>query len=180
MEIAKQNDGKLKKTDPNVLTAEEQNFLVELVDPLNAGDTEYLAAQGARCGLRLDDVVYIMEWVQNQGCHWLSCQDSGLSEVQGAKIFRNPKVRKIINGAAKLGLCNGTSALKEELEDYFSQRLRNPFMPEALRDNAAVQLAKLKGFYPKEDNGGKGGAMVQINLVNPYSEAIEIKGESVE
>ncbi len=179
MEMVKKQPGSLTKKDPNALSDAERNFLSELTDPLNTGDLEYLSAQGARCGLRPDDVAYIMEWVQNQGCHWLSCQESGLSEVEGARIFRNPKVRKIINGAAELGLCNGTSALKDELEDYFSQRLRNPFMPEALRDSAAVQLAKLKGYYPKEDNGGKGGAIVQINLVNPYTDVLDVKGEEV-
>lgn len=179
MNLVKKDNGAMTKQDANALTETEQTFLTELVDPLNTGDLEYLSSQGARCGLRPDDVAYIMEWVQNQGCHWLSCQESGLSEVEGARIFRNPKVRKIINGAAKLGLCNGTSALKDELEDYFSQRLRNPFMPEALRDSAAVQLAKLKGYYPKEDTGGKGGAVVQINLVNPYTDVVEVKGEEI-
>ncbi len=168
----------LQKQNASLLPA-EMNFLTELVDPLNEGDTKYLTEVGAKCGLRPADVEYIMEWVQNQGCHWLSCQETGLSEVEGARIFRNPKVRGIINAAAKMGLCNGTSALKEEIEDYFSQRLRNPFMPEALRDSAAVQLAKLKGYFPKDDGGGKGGAVVQINITNPYAEAIEVKGEEV-
>ena len=173
MELAK------KSSNAVALTPPEQTFLTELLDPLNVGDTAYLTAVGAKCGLRESDVAYIMEWVLNQGCHWLCCQEAGLSQMDGAQAFRNPKVRKIINEAAKQGLCNGTSALKDELEDYFSQRLRNPFMPEAVRDNAAVQLAKLKGYYPKEE-GGKGSAMVQINLVNPYPDAVEIKGESVE
>ena len=64
-----------------------------------------------------------------------------------------------------------TSAMKEELEDYFSQRIRNPFLPEAVRDNAADKLAKLKGFYP--DGAGKGGgqANVQINFINPYAKS---------
>jgi hypothetical protein len=179
MELTKTQENRMAQTDPTALSAEEQKFLSELLDPLNAGDLPYLSAQGAKCGLRPDDVAYVCEWVLNQGCHWLSCQESGLSEVEGARIFRNPKVRRIINGAAKLGLCNGTSALKEEIEDYFSQRLRNPFMPEALRDNAASQLAKLKGYYPKEDNGGKGGAVVQINITNPYADSIEIEGKEV-
>jgi hypothetical protein len=171
MELAKQS-----KKQELILTKSEENFLTALTDPFVNEDLKNLTEVGGLCGLRPDDVAYIMEWVVHQGIHWLSCAEAGLDEVQGAKIFRNPVVRKIINKAAELGYCQATSALKEELEDYYSQRLRNPFMPEVLRDNAARELAKMKGYYPKETASGSGNTLVQINMVNPYAE-VEVKSE---
>ena len=52
------------------------------------------------------------------------------------------------------------------------------FLPEAVRDNAADKLAKLKGFYP--DNSGKGGgqANVQINFINPYAKPEVVVNEA--
>lgn len=171
MELSKQDKkGELRLSDS------EQNFLQALTDPFGTGNLDELSKVGKECGLRSEDVAYIYEWVANQGSHWLSCETTGLDEVTGARIFRNPVVRKIINKAAELGYCNGTSALKDEIEDYYSQRLRNPYMPEALRDAAAAQLAKLKGYYPKETTGGTGNTLVQINMVNPYAE-VEVKSE---
>lgn len=171
MELVKQG-----KKQELKLSQSEEAFLSALTDPFVSDDVKHLTEIGQSCGLRPDDVAYIMEWVIHQGIHWLSCAEAGLDEVQGAKIFRNPVVRKIINKAAELGYCQATSALKEELEDYYSQRLRNPFMPEVLRDNAARELAKMKGYYPKETASGGGNTLVQINMVNPYAE-IEVANE---
>lgn len=159
-------------TTPGVsLTHPERAFLSRLTDPFADSDSEdkELLKLGQTALLREDDVRFIREWVLCQGVHWLSCIEAGLTQIEGARVFRNPVVRRIINAAAEQGYCVGTSARKEELEDFFSQRIRNPFLPEAVRDNAADKLAKLKGFYP--DNGGKGGgqANVQINFINPYA-----------
>jgi hypothetical protein len=49
-------------------------------------------------------------------------------------------------------------------------------MPEVLRDNAARELAKMKGYYPKETSSGGGNTLVQINMVNPYAE-VEVANE---
>ena len=165
---------KSSTTAPGVsLTHPERAFLARLTDPFADSDNDEadLLRLGQAALLRAEDILFIREWVLCQGVHWLSCVEAGLSQLEGARVFRNPVVRRIINAAAEQGYCVGTSAMKEELEDYFSQRIRNPFLPEAIRDNAADKLAKLKGFYP--DGAGKGGgqANVQINFINPYAKS---------
>lgn len=154
------------------LTRPESLFLTRLVDPFSpppdASDEE-LERRGAAIGLRPEDVSYIREWVMNHGAHWLTCERCDLDTREGARVFRNPIVRRIINAAAELGYCVGTSALKEELEDFFTQRVRSPYLPEALRDAAADKLAKLKGFYPDSKDKGAGGVAVQVVVMNPYS-----------
>ena len=151
------------------LTHPERAFLDRLTDPFADSDDRELLRLGRTALLREEDILFLQEWILNQGVHWLSCTEAGLTQIEGAKVFRNPVVRKIINAAAEQGYCVGTSALKEEIEDYFSQRIRNPFLPEAVRDNAADKLAKLKGFYPDNSSKGGGQANVQINFVNPYA-----------
>ena len=163
---------KSSTTAPGVsLTHPERAFLTCLTDPFADSDNDEadLLRLGQAALLRREDILFIKEWILCQGVHWLSCAEAGLTQIEGARVFRNPVVRRIINAAAEQGYCVGTSAMKEEIEDFFSQRIRNPFLPEAVRDNAADKLAKLKGFYP--DNGSKGGgqANVQINFVNPYA-----------
>lgn len=173
---------KSSTTAPGVsLTHPERAFLTRLTDPFADSDSEdtELLRLGQTALLREEDVSFLREWILWQGVHWLSCVEAGLTQIEGARVFRNPVVRRIINAAAEQGYCVGTSAMKEELEDFFSQRIRNPFLPEAVRDNAADKLAKLKGFYP--DNGGKGGgqANVQINFVNPYAKP-EVSGHEAD
>ena len=155
------------------LTHPERAFLDYLFDPFaeppekeGVLDPE-LSRLGRAAGLRDEDIRFISEWVLYQGVHWLSCDGAGIDPLVGARVFRNPIVRNVINAAAERGLCVGTSALKEELEDFFTQRMRNPFLPEAVQDNAADKLAKLKGFYP--DSKGGPQTNVQINFVNPYA-----------
>lgn len=153
------------------LTHPERAFLSRLTDPFADSDSDIreLFRLGQTALLREDDVLFLREWILCQGVHWLSCAEAGLTQIEGAKVFRNPVVRKIINAAAEQGFCVGTSAMKEEIEDYFSQRIRNPFLPEAVRDNAADKLAKLKGFYPDNSSKSGGQANIQINFVNPYA-----------
>ena len=172
MEIAKVAGGHPQKVDDGTrgvsLTRPESAFLSRLTDPLAEPTDEELYTLGQLARLRDVDVRFIREWVICQGVHWLTCEDAGLDFGEGSKIFRNPAVRRIINAAAEQGYCLGTSALKDEIEDYFTQRIRNPFLPEVIRDNAADKLAKLKGYYP-DAKDKSGGAQVQINFINPYA-----------
>lgn len=175
MNLVKAEGGHPQNSTPSArgvsLTRPERAFLDRLTDPLADFDPSDPAvlALGRAALLRPEDVAFIHEWVVNQGVHWLTCEETGLNQMEGAKVFRNPAVRRIINAAADLGFCLATSALREEMEDYFTQRVRNTFLPAAVRDAAAVQLCKLKGYYP--DSSGKSGAQanIQINFVNPYA-----------
>lgn len=160
------------------LTHPESAFLTRLTDPFADSSDKELIRLGRTALLREEDVLFLKEWILCQGVHWLSCVEAGLTQIEGAKVFRNPVVRRIINAAAEQGYCVGTSAMKEEIEDYFSQRIRNPFLPEAVRDNAADKLAKLKGFYPDSSNKGGGQANVQINFVNPYAKPEVVVNEA--
>ena len=132
-----------------------------------------LAELGAKVGLRDVDVDYIVGWVVYQGLHWSACSGLRSDEIEGNRIFRNPVVRKLLNAAAELGLCNGTTASKEEVADYLTQRMRSPVLPDAVRDNAADKLSRLMGYYPKESGGGQGSVNVQINCVNPYGSPVK-------
>lgn len=157
------------------LTRPERDFLSALSDPLSSA--KFLHKQGALVGLRADDVDYIHEWVVNHGAHFIVCEAAELDTAQGARIFRNPLVRRVINAAAELGLCLPTTAVKDEIEDYWTQRMRAPYLPEAVRDNAADKLAKLKGYYPDARSAATGGNNIQINLVNPYGVQPSIRQE---
>jgi hypothetical protein len=124
---------------------------------------------GKACELRPLDVRYIREWVICHGVHWMACEKAGVEDnAEGRKVFRNPVVRRVINALSEMGVCQATVATKEEVADYFTQRMRSPYLPEPVKDNAAHRLAQLMGYYP--ENGGKGSveANVQINFVNPY------------
>jgi hypothetical protein len=151
------------------LTRPERTFLAALTDPFAESTDADLNQLGQLAKLREADVSFIREWVLCHGVHWLTCENAGVDFGEGSKIFRNPIVRRVINAAAEQGLCLGTSAMKDEIEDYFTQRIRNPFLPEAIRDNAADKLAKLKGYYP-DAKDKSGGAQIQINFVNPYAQ----------
>jgi hypothetical protein len=148
------------------LTRPESTFLETLTDPLLDADTSALYQAGRACGLRPKDVDYIVEWVNNHGSHLLACDDARLNASQGAQVFRNPIVRKIINAAADKGFCLPTSAMKEEIEDFLSQQMRNPFVPDSLRESAADKLAKLKGYT---DTKSAGGTAIQIVVGDPYA-----------
>lgn len=163
-----------KKIDsaPGVsLTRPESAFLDALSDPLSTAQS--LRRLGAAAFLRVADVNYIREWVINHGAHFVVCEVANIDAAEGARIFRNPVVRKVINAAAERGMCLPTSSVKEELEDYWTQRMRSPWLPEMIRDNAADKLAKLKGFYPDAKTAAMGGSAIQINLVNPYADRAE-------
>jgi hypothetical protein len=137
-------------------------------------DDEELRRLGEKAGLREIDVNYIKGWVVYQGVHWNACACTGVDEdMEGTRVFRNPVVRKILNAASELGLCNGTTATKEEVADFYTQRMRSPILPDAVRDNAADKLARLLGYYPKENGGGQGVVNVQINCLNPYAKPVE-------
>ena len=135
------------------LTRPESDFLTLLADPFSATDTTDLIAPGRACGLRTVDVEYIVEWVRNHGSHLLTCENAKLNATQGATVFRNPLVRRIINAAAERGYCLPTSAMKDEIEDFLSQQMRNPFVPDSLRESAAEKLSKLKGYTDTKSNG---------------------------
>lgn len=180
MTLAKIEGGYPQKCDASAqgvsLTRPESAFLAALTDPFAESTDATLNQLGQLAKLREVDVSFIREWVLCHGVHWLTCENAGVDFGEGSKIFRNPAVRRIINAAAEQGLCLGTSALKDEIEDYFTQRIRNPFLPEVIRDNAADKLAKLKGYYP-DAKGQGGGSNIQINFVNPYA-APEVKVEA--
>lgn len=134
---------------------------------------EELMELGKRCHLRPIDVTYIKEWVIEQGVHWVVCANAGLdNDYEGKRVFRNPVVRRIINAACEAGLCYGTTATKEEIADFYTQRMRSPVLPDSVRDNAADKLAKMMGYYPKSE-GGQGSVNVQINCINPYGEPVK-------
>lgn len=160
------------------LTRPERTFLEVLTDPLLDADMEELRIAGKACRLRLKDVEYIKEWIINHGSHLLACNDARLNAVQGAEVFRNPIVRRIINAAAEQGVCMPTSAMKEEIEDFLSQQMRNPFVPDSLRESAAEKLAKLKGYT---DTKSGGGTAIQIVVGDPYSgKGVQINGGTAE
>lgn len=139
-----------------------------------------LSELGREAGLRDRDVRYIREWVVDKGVHWLACDDLGIQErSEGYAVFRNPVVRRILTAASVLGLCNGPTASKEELADWYTQQMRSPGLDLSDRISAADKLAKLMGYYP---DGGKGGGStnVQINFVNPYAQPPVVDAEVVE
>ena len=139
-----------------------------------------LYQRGKEIGLTPREVDYIREWVLNKGIHWLSAEKVGLGEGMEARlIFRNPVVRTIINGASQRGMCVGTVASKDEVADYYTQRMRSFSLPQVLRDRAAEGLSKLMGYYPKEGSGGGQTVNVQINCVNPYGKETEVEVEDV-
>lgn len=148
------------------LTRPERHFLEVLTDPLSAATLAELIAAGSLCRLRPRDVEYISEWVNSHGLHFLTCEKAHLNAEQGAAVFRNPTVRRIINAAAEAGFCLPTSAFKEEIEDFLSQQMRSPHLPDSLRESAADKLAKLKGYMDKSSGGG---ATVQIVVGDPYA-----------
>lgn len=125
---------------------------------------------GRTAGLRPLDVNYLREWIVHQGIHWLACSDSGIDDdVEGKRVFRNPVVRRIINAAAAKGLCQGTTATREEILDFFTQRMRADHLNSSDRIGAADKLAKLLGCYPDTAAKGGGSANIQINFINPYA-----------
>ena len=135
---------------------------------------------GEECGLREIDVRYIREWVVDHGIHWLTCSNAEIDDdMEGKRVFRNPVVRRILNAAADSGVCVGTTATKEELADFYTQRIRCPHLADSVRDNAADKLAKLLGYYPDSAAKGGGTANVQINLVNPYATPPVVDAEVV-
>ena len=166
------------------LTHAESLFLERLTDPFSAASSpdredvtdQELNRRGAAIGLRVEDIRYIREWVVCRGVHWLSCAGADVPPELGARVFRNPVVRRLINAAAQQGLCVATSALKDELEDFFTQRMRSTYLPEAVRDNAADKLAKLKGYYPDAKGSTGGGAAVQIVIADPYRAEVVAHG----
>lgn len=159
------------------LTRPESLFLDILTDPLAACNELDVLQAGRACGLRPKDVEYIVEWIHNHGMHFLSCDQAGINAVEGAIVFRNPIVRRIINAAAEQGVCLPTSAFKEEIEDFLSQQMRSPFVPDSLRESAAEKLAKLKGYT---DSKSSGGAMVQIVVGDPYAgNGVSVNGSSI-
>ena len=156
------------------LTRPESDFLDALTDPLLTASLPDLYQAGRACRLRPRDVDYIAEWVNNHGSHLLACTDARLNATQGAEVFRNPIVRRLINAAAEKGHCLPTSAFKEEIEDFLSQQMRNPFVPDSLRESAADKLAKLKGYT---DTKSAGGTAIQIVVGDPYAgQGVTING----
>ena len=147
----------------------DEGSLTKLVPECRTMRTLY--KMGNRIGLSREEVNYIREWIILRGVHWLSCEGVGLGEDMKARLmFRNPLVRKIINAASERGMCVGTTASREEVLDYYTQRMRSTILPEVFKDNAADKLAKMLGYYPKEGSNGGGTVNVQINCVNPYGD----------
>lgn len=129
---------------------------------------------GDAIGLNEEEVNFIREWVLNKGIYWLTAEKAGLGEGLEARLaFRNPVVRLIINAAAERGVCVGTVASKDEVADYYTQRMRSESLPQVLRDRAAEGLSKLLGYYPKDGSGGGQTVNVQINCVNPYGNPVD-------
>jgi len=165
----------LSSTDPFTLTVPDNYHRTRRPSTLIE-----LYALGEKAGLREVDVRYIREWVVFHGIHWLTCERAGIEDnIGGEVVFRNPVVRKILNAACEEGLCVGTMASKEELADFYTQRVRDANLPDSVRDNAADKLAKLLGYYPDSTAKGGGTANVQINLVNPYATPPVVDAEVV-
>lgn len=136
-------------------------------------DRERLLRLGRRAGLDEKDVDYVRFWVVERDLE----ETSATTDKEAKRMFRNPVIRRIINAAAALGLCNGTAATKEEIADFYTRRMRCEVLPEAIRTDAADKLAKLMGYNPKGE-GGQGSVTVQINCVDPY--AVPPKAEVVD
>lgn len=132
-----------------------------------------LVRLGRKAGLEEGDVDYIKYWVVERNPDKVELT----RDKEGKRMFRNPVIRRIINAAASLGLCNGTTASKEEIADFYTRRMRCEVLPEAVRTDAADKLAKLMGYNPKSE-GGQGSVTVQINCVDPY--AVPPKAEVVD
>lgn len=123
---------------------------------------------GRKAGLSLGDVEYLKAWVVDRDRMFLaSAQDT-----EGKRSLQNPAVRRIINAASQAGLCNGTTATKDEIAEFYTRRMRCEVLPDSVRDNAADKLSRLMGYNPKDAGGG--GTNVQINFVNPYGKTEEV------
>lgn len=166
------------------LSRKEKRFLHALVkyterenDDKLSEMNEKLYRFGERVGLREVDVRYLKEWVVCKGEHWMACEKAGIKyNLDMRKAYRNPVVRKFINLAASRGICFGTVASREELADFYTQRMRSDFLPEQFRAGAAESLARLMGYNPDDGKGGGGTVNVQINCVNPYGAVPEDAG----
>lgn len=132
-----------------------------------------LVRLGRKAGLEEGDVDYIKYWVVERNPDKVELT----RDKEGKRMLRNPVIRRVINAAASLGLCNGTTATKEEIADFYTRRMRCEVLPEAVRTDAADKLAKLMGYNPKSE-GGQGSVTVQINCVDPY--ALPPKAEVVD
>ena len=117
------------------LSQTESRFLELLADPFR--DDEEFTAAGRAARLTENQIAYIDEWVMNHGAHWLTCESAGFNALEGARVFRNPAVARIINAAAEAGLCAGTIPSKEEVAGFLGQQMRNPFVPAATQQKAA-------------------------------------------
>lgn len=123
---------------------------------------------GRKAGLSLGDVEYLKAWVVDRDRMFLaSAQDT-----EGKRSLQNPAVRRIINAASQAGLCNGTTATKDEIAEFYTRRMRCEVLPDSVRDNAADKLSRLMGYNPKDAGGGS--TNVQINFVNPYGKTEEV------
>jgi len=127
-------------------------------------DRERLLRLGRKAGLDEKDVDYVRFWVVERDLE----ETSATTDKEAKRMFRNPVIRRVINAAAALGLCNGTTASKEEIADFYTRRMRCEVLPEAIRTDAADKLAKLMGYNPKGE-GGQGSVTVQINCIDPYA-----------
>lgn len=134
---------------------------------------EELIRLGRRARLNEQEVEYVRYWVVDREMFFLLHG----KDREGRIVLRNPAVRRIINEAARLGYCTGTTASKEEIADFYTQRMRCEVLPDAVRNDAADKLAKLMGYHPKSE-GGQGSVTVQINCVDPY--ALPPKAEVVD
>jgi len=123
-----------------------------------------LVRLGRKAGLEEGDVDYIRYWVVERDMDEIKVT----VDREAKRMFRNPVIRRIINAAASLGLCNGTTATKDEIADFYTRRMRCEVLPEAVRTDAADKLAKLMGYNPKGE-GGQGSVTVQINCIDPYA-----------
>lgn len=157
------------------LSRPEQRFLHLLVsfmrDKSNGYDMHVneLYEPAEKIGLNKDEVKYIVGWIENRGIHYIAADESAChNEIKQYRMFSNPEIRRIIDGAADRGLCMGFTASKEEIAAFLTQRMRATYLPDEYRDRAADRLAKLMGYNPKEGSSGPGAVNIQINCVNPY------------
>ncbi len=153
------------------LSQTESRFLELLADPFR--DDEEFTAAGRAARLTENQIAYIDEWVMNHGAHWLTCESAGFNALEGARVFRNPAVARIINAAAEAGLCAGTVPSKEEVAGFLGQQMRNPFVPAATQQKAAETVAKMMGYFPAGQNGAASGG-VSINIVNPFPSDVNV------
>lgn len=162
------------------LTHTEHEFL-EVLTCGEKNNIRRVNSLAMKAGLEPEDIEFIRRWKEYNGIFWLMRDSLMENPMPGVRcgtelerIYTRPVVRKFIGLAAERGWCRGVVALKDEIAEYHTQRLRNHLVDDRAAADSAKELAKLEGYYPDE-RGGSGGVTIQIALANPYDGVPEVK-----